>query len=375
MRGRWWPIGRLGPSGAECELLRAATGDGPDAVSAWRRWRAGSSPAEAPVAQQLLLPAVLAALPDDEPNADDRAFMADLLRRAWAESEALWSNFERFLDLVGPLDCTPIVVKGASPTLRLARGPGARSISDVDVVVPPERFQEVIDVVVQNGWRVGSHLDPWSHAVTVAAPDGRLIDLHRWVVFPRYSEIPELNWFERATTVTERGRTIGCLDRADEMVLAIVHGLSSRGVPAARWPLDVDAILRSVEPDDEEAFWESVIASAVDLGLSLLMGCGLDVCRTTLAMGVPDEVVDRLYRAVSLGQRSRTVTHRVRNNPPGLWTRYRRVERSFGRRPRVTEFVGARRERLRSVGLGRSFGDGLVRSATRFSAGQRRRRR
>jgi hypothetical protein len=342
-------------------------------VAAWRRWRFGADPTSVPVAQQLLLPAVLATLPPDELDAADRAVVVDLLRRAWAESEALWANFERFLDLVDPVDWTPIVVKGASPTLRLASGPGARPISDVDVVVPPERFHDVIEVLVQHGWRVGSHLDPWSHAVTFAAPDGRLIDLHRWVVFPRYAAIPERDWFARSTTVVERGRAVGCLDRADEMVLAVVHGLSSRGLPAARWPLDVDAVLRSVGPGDE-TFWESVVASAVDLGLALPVGRGLDLCRTSLAMAVPEQVVDRLERSVSAGERVRTVTHRIRNNPPGLWTRYRRVERSHGRRPRVTEFAAARRQRLQSQGVIRSLGDGVARGVTRLSDGRHGRR-
>ncbi len=301
----------------------------------------------------------------------DRAVMVDLLRRSWAESEALWANFERFLDLVDPVGWTPIVVKGASPTLRLARAPGARAISDVDVVVPPERFHEVLDVVVGQGWRVGSHLDPWSHAVTLVAPDDRLLDLHRWVVFPRYCEMPEQGWFDRATTVVERGRTVGCLDRADELVLAIVHGLSSRGQPAARWPLDVDAILRAVD-DDGEAFWDKVVRSARDLGLSLPVGRGLDVCRTTLALQVPHDVVERLRRDVSFGQRLRALTHRVRNNPPGLWTRYRRVALSNGRRPRMSEFVAARRRRLGSAGLLRSIRDGVERSATRVVDGRRR---
>ena len=195
--------------------------------AAIQRWRRGP--------EQLLLPAVLAALPDHELDPDDRVVMIDLRRRAWAESEALWANFENFVDLVNPAGWTPIVVKGGARRSDLHEHQGLGSSPMSMCWCHRIASTRCSTSLVDHGWRIGSHIDPWSHAVTLVAPDERLLDLHRWVVFPRYCELPEHGWLDRATTVVERGRTVGCLARADEMVLAIVHGLSSRGV--SRQPL------------------------------------------------------------------------------------------------------------------------------------------
>ncbi len=350
------------------ELLRAALADDATGVDAWGRWRHSTHLDAVPPSQLLLLPAVLAALPGGVVDDEATELIGRQRRLIWGESEALWATCRRLLEVTAPLGVTPIVVKGASPHLRTARGPGVRALSDVDVVVAPERFDDVLDAVVRAGWQLGAHRDPWSHGITTIAPDGRLVDVHRWVMFPRYAPRPELTWFDRTITADGDGRPFRCLDPADELVLAIAHGLSTRGAPAARWPLDVDALVtRRVETDPD--FWPRVVTSAIECDTPLTVARGLDLCRTEFGLRVPAEAVDDLVAAVSVRERCRLLAHRFRNSPPGLWTRYHRVVQAEGGDPSIVEFAGARITRLRAQGSAGVAGT-LRRTAARVGRGR-----
>lgn len=330
------------------DLLRAALGDADSASSAWARWRTGTDLAAVPSSQLLLLPAVQAAHPEIVDD-DAAAVIGPQRRLVWGESEALWATYRRVADITSPLEVLPIVVKGASPHLRTARGPGVRALSDVDIIVEPAHFDQVLDAVTAEGWEIGDHRDPWSHGLTTIAPDGRLVDVHRWVMFPRYASRPETSWFERTRTVDVDGQPVRCLDPADELVLAVTHGISTRGAPAARWPLDVDTLV-AVHAAADPRFWSRVVNSTCGCGTELQVARGLELCRTEFDVPIPPWVVQDLVASVSVRDRCRLFAHRFRNSPPGLWTRYRRVARAEGANASIGEFARARLSRLRAQG-------------------------
>jgi hypothetical protein len=349
-------IGRAGPNAAETELLRAATLDVEPATAAWRRWISTHTVDEASPRAVDLLPAVSANLPAEVFGVDaDR--LRGLRRRAWADAQFRLAVIAGAAEVLGPLGITPLVTKGAALSSTVYAEPGIRPMSDVDVVVGADRFAEVMGAFATAGWHRPSVVDsPFDHAVELYDPQHRAIDVHRWVLFPRFAAVPEVAWIERAVPHVVRDCEVVRFRCADEMVLAILHGLLVSGSSSVRWPLDVVQAARrghAVDGVAPEDFWDEVIASASSIGAGPIVADALEMCRVEFDASVPAGVVAQLSAARvdrqlaqhwALCRRGVTIEWRIR--------RYRKLCHIDGRRATVGGYVGPRFEAMRTKGFG-----------------------
>ena len=333
------------------ELLRAASLEPERAAAAWRRWIAEHVIDVAPHRSTDLLPAVSANLPADVLG-DEADRMRGMRRRVWA------GNHYRLDALVGAAavlaaeGIEPVIAKGASLVTTVFAQVGTRAMADVDLVIGPERFEAARDALLAAGWRRVDPVDgPFFHAVALIDDLGRNIDVHKWVVFPRFSPVPERAWLDRAVPHTIRGCDVRRLVSSDELVLSALHGLLTNSESASRWPLDVVQLVRIAAADDD-GFWDGVIDAAVDVEAGPVVGDALAMCRAELGVDVPDEVLERLAAAPfdpglarhwALCRRGITLEWRVR--------RYARLERSVGGSPSVRGYVVPRAQSIRTRGI------------------------
>lgn len=348
-------IGRAGPNPAEMDLLRAATLEPTHAIDAWDRWAAAHSIDTASKRAMHLLPAVSANVPEDAlgPSADR---MRGLRRRNWVETELRMSALHDAVDVLASIGVEPLVTKGAALVSTTYTTPGVRPMWDVDIMIDHVHFDDAVRALTARGWGRTSTVDsPFDHAIELCDPRHRAIDLHRWVLFPRFAPEPETRWIERAVPHRIGDSHLTRFRCSDELVLDILHGVLTSGTSSARWPLDVVQAARNAPDVDGLAphdFWDEVIRSAAEIGAGPLVADALELCRAELGAPVPAAVVGRMAETAldrQLSQAWALCRHGV--TPQWRYRRYRRMQQIAGARGTITGYAVARLNMLRSKGL------------------------
>lgn len=349
-------IGRAGPNASEMELLRAAALDLDRAAAAWQRWIATHTVDMASHRAVDLLPAVSANLPADVLGVDaDR--LRGLRRRGWADAQFRLAVLQGALEVLGPLGVKPLLTKGAALSTTVYTEAGIRPMSDVDLVVGADRFDEVMRAFAVAGWHRPAVIDnPFDHAVELYDVQHRAIDVHRWVLFPRFAVAPEAAWIERAVPHNARGCEVLRFRCADEMVLAVLHGLLINSASSVRWPIDVLNAAKqgpAVDGVSCDEFWDEVVETASAIGAGPIMADALELCRVDLDAPVPAGAVAllgevkmerHLAQHWALCRRGVTLEWRIR--------RYRMLRHLAGERATVGGYVGPRFAAMRAKGLG-----------------------
>lgn len=333
-------LGHCGPTEQETSLLQAAFLQDAAALDAWGRWRSVASAYTTGWRSQLLIPLVVHHLGD--------AVGADTVEYARARRRTIWGDNQRDLaalrEALATIDVDGcLVVKGAALIDRIYP-PGLRAMGDIDLVVGADDYAASVERLLTAGWspvdRVAD-LDV-SRAVGLTNAAGRSVDVHRWVVFPRFVRCDDTAMWSRARP-DDRFPGAVVLDDADAIVLSILHGLEPEST--RRWPADVLMQARYVAAvqGSTEELWERVAKVARSLGAGRLVGYGLDWCRAELALDVDPELcaglvaepLDAMMRVEwEVKRRGLPVMARVRQ--------YVDASRALGTRPTPRRYVGLR---------------------------------
>lgn len=333
-------------------MLRAATLPLDAAAAAWRRWSVVHDVDVAHHRSTDVLPAVSANLPPDVLGAEaDR--LRGIRRRVWADNQLALLTLAEAAELLQRNGIVPVVAKGAALVGSVYRDPGTRAMADVDILVGDEPFENARDSLIAAGWRRIDPVEgPFFHAIGLANQQGKSVDVHRWVVFPRFTPVPERSWFERAVPHTVGRHDVRRLDSADELVLTTLHGPLTNSASASRWPLDVVQITRHAHEHDS-TFWDRVVASADELRVGPVVADALDFCRAELLAPVPVDSLDRLRRGpLDRGLAQHWALCRAGIIPEWRWRRYSRLERAAGRHPRLRGYARPRWQAIRTRGVG-----------------------
>lgn len=343
-------LGRAGPNAGEMDLLRAATMPAEAANAAWRRWVDTHTIDEAHPRSADLLPAVSANLPA-EVLGDEAPRLRGLRRRVWADNQFVLGGLVDAATLLQGAGIEPVVAKGAALATTVYTEPGTRAMSDADLVVGTELFETARQSMLDAGWRQIDLVEgPFFHAIGMVDERRRNVDLHKWVVFPRFSPTPELAWLDRAVPHEVQGHPVRRLTSPDELVLAVVHGLLTNSPSATRWPIDVVQLARTAAVED--AFWSDVLAAAIEIEAGPVVADAVAMCRVELDADIPMDAIEALRAAPldrglaqhwALCRRGISLEWRVR--------RYRRLERSAGRKPSVVGYVAPRLRAIRTRSL------------------------
>jgi len=197
-------------------------------------------------------------------------------------------------DVFAPLDCPWTVLKGPALAYSVYPQPDLRHAVDLDVLVPPTRFGDVLDrfgeagfTVLDQNWPLIAATRPGE--LRVRAPRGVLIDLH-WAVLAspagrRRFRLPTSGLLAHVRLLKPPG--LPALSAVDQIVHLAAHGTMSGGNRLA-WLLDVHlAACRTTE-------WDAVAASASSAGVGTALGLLLARAGRLWPSPAPRAVVRRL---------------------------------------------------------------------------------
>lgn len=225
--------------------------------------------------------------------------------------------------LARSVDIRTLLIKG--PSAEKALGYHRHSV-DVDVLVEPERFVDLLDLLREHGFVGDVSLveDSWAHAVEVVSAEWSVaVDVHRW--FPGIEVAPErafdLLW-EHAVSVELAARSCTTLDRPGHALLIGLHAARSRHGSCKRD--EVTAAMASLSAEEREAMRHL----AKELAAEPVLGIVLEEFSAATTPGVRAR-----WKAVADKQVARIWYHRIRGSR-NLWQMGREIVRGLRRRRR-----------------------------------------
>jgi len=323
-------------------------------------------------------------LDDVDPKAVQRLATFNLANRAG--TARVLADLAYLADLLAPLEVPWVVVKGPAAAVTLYDPPDTRAAGDLDVLLSPADFEEV---VTQLG-RAGHPIEDanWelirrqlAGQVHLRLPSGTHLDLHWSLLFNGSDRltfpISTDELLERRRTVQYGAVRFATLDPADTLVHLCFHAADGGGDRLA-WLADIHRAATRGSPD-----WDAVKTRTRSWRMQLPVGTLLLRARDQLGTPVPDDVLDHLLpRAWRTGMR--TLDHifpaarstRRSGNPASLLARSAAVTgspraalgaaaRGLTRRGRqlLAERTAERAERVRPNDLHVEAGDANDRSS------------
>ena len=325
-------------------LIRAALLAGADAAAEWARWRESHTLDDLDGSALFVGPLLYRNLARSGAPVDvaDHARLKGIYRRSWYENQLLLHAAAEILRRLHEQGIETMLVKGAALALLHYRDTGARPMSDVDVLVPPERASAAIALLESAGWTPRVPRRPQyrrvRHSLGFTAGLRREIDVD-WSPLRERAGAKEI--WRSSVPLAVHGVETRAPSAADQVLIAAVHGARRDSLPLLGIA-DVAVLAGSGEVD-----WDRLVEDARDRHLSLHLQQALESVHELGVADVPEEVVSRL-RAIRrppherLGFRGATRRPSAVNELFVHWDHHRRLRRAgLGAPPTFAAYLRA----------------------------------
>jgi hypothetical protein len=276
-------------------LLKARALPEEAARDAWAAWVAENDIETASWMEIRLLAGVGGRIDLLDPDSPLRPRLEGIRRFIWTRNQMRLGRSIPFLETLSRAGIPFLLLKGGARIAQSGTASGERFIRDLDVLVTRERVSQAVDAVLDAGFRpMTGRLPGRARAVPFdhvygdggAGRDGCEIDLHYSALrYGRWGDFDGPLW-DRAVPARLRSLDLLVPSAADQLVIAIVHGMIGDVDAPADWVLDaLDAIAR-------DGFdWQAVVAETRARKIGMPMSVGLEFLAREFGVAVPDEVM------------------------------------------------------------------------------------
>ena len=311
-------------------LLKAALLSGDEARSAFAQWAVSVDFDRLDKGSFRLLPALHLNLKELGVTHALTPRLLSVYRSTWYRNQILLDRAASVIRRLAQHGIDSVLLKGAALASGAYGDPGARPMSDADLLVRKKDVRAAVALLCESGW------NPWppvssrrfesyfttKHAAAFRDGEGRELDLHWHLFFRDRAGAADESVWERSRIVRLGDGPARILSPADLLLHVVVHGCESSPIPPIRWVADAYGILRH-SPDLD---WDLVVESARVRRFVLAMLDGLEYLVRVLRAPVPPEALralrtipvsrleeeDRVLRALpAWPPRLRAVTRRV----------------------------------------------------------------
>lgn len=270
--------------------LLAAAFAPPDAfASAFQTWRTTLGRRLPPPISASLLPLLVPRLDERQERDPIVPHCRQTYRLAWAKNALIKRRLPDMLAPFAAAGVKPIILKGLALQAHY-RGERLRAFGDVDILVGPDRFHDVIEALLDMGWRSQAFARPcgfdrrFAHAIEWHNAAGDIIDLHahpmhHWITWPGGATL----FGEGAISFQVGEADAATLGREHHLIQTVVNALAAPE-PHGRWIADCIALVESGPMD-----WHRVVRDATRLRIAPLLAAALDLVADFLP-DIPDDV-------------------------------------------------------------------------------------
>jgi hypothetical protein len=233
------------------------------------------------------------------------ARLKGIYRRAWYENHRLFHATGPIIAAIEAAGIDTMLLKGAPLVVDYYRNHALRPMSDIDVVVRPERVGDTIAVLRRLGLtRIDTAHDDdlkYRHAMLFRDAAGTEIDLHWHFMFEACNDAADAAFWAGARPLDFAGVATRQPDPALALVLIVIHGMRFNPMPPVRWIPDALAVIRGAGAALD---WQRLTDFAEAQKITYRLGLGLRYLATEWRAPVPDHVFRALNTAsVSLRER------------------------------------------------------------------------
>lgn len=287
------------PSAQQLLLLRAGLLDGDVATEAFRTW-SGATDLDGPIDEgsYRLLPLVHENLKDARHGIPNMGLIAGIRRQAWVRSQIRLRQADEAVAALRRDGVPVMMIKGLALSLAYYANPTLRPMSDVDLLVPPERVAEAIAILGRAGFApdpvAGIPAGRGPHAIALFGPSGAEVDLHCRPLTGAMRD-DEHAWLWDTAVPSSFG-DVPVLRPGPTAVLlyAVLHGIWAHVASPIRWIPDAVMILRK---DGDAIDWDRLLDYAARYHLLARLAAAMTLLRSEFGIAVPASAATRLSRA------------------------------------------------------------------------------
>jgi hypothetical protein len=228
-------------------------------------------------------------------------------RYIWAQNQLLLNRMKPFLEALDEAGIPTLVLKGAGMVAGSRLDAGMRPMKDLDVLVPTGQTEAAVDVLVRGGltpvlgvpaWYVTDYAPSfecgWGFE-TIEHGHSLRLDLHWHATYVSRQPDADDDFWQAAREVDLRGVRTRALAPADELLVAIVHGLHWDPLPTYRWVVDAALLARGeAGPVD----FDRLVEQARKRRVSAMVSAGLTYLRREISAPIPMETIRALRRSL-----------------------------------------------------------------------------
>jgi hypothetical protein len=312
------------PDELQTALLRVALCDPDTAIREWQALHPKLALDDVWDAEiQRLLPLVRHNLTAAGVDADDDfASMRGIQRRTWFENQRRIHLVAPTLAQLQAAGVEPVLLKGLPLALLYYEDLSLRPMADVDVLIPYDTYDLVLDLLEADGWRDVLDIPRdrrrrMYHGAGMTHPDGRSLDVH-WqlalpFVLPHAEAESNDDFFRAAVPVDVDELHLATLGPADMLLHLVVHGLWSGSSANVRWCADATTVVRHAGDDLD---WDRVLDQTVRRDLVIPVSNGLRFIEDVCDAPVPARVINELAK-VEVPRRTRRAYRLILQDPSG----------------------------------------------------------
>ncbi|HUZ71434.1 MAG TPA: nucleotidyltransferase family protein [Stellaceae bacterium] len=293
------PASYLWPSCQQTLLLIAATSEGTDAVTCFRKWRHSVDlDADFDRGTYRLLPLVydnIRRLGVQDPL---MGRLKGVYRMSWYENHVLFDKVRPIVSHLEENGVRTLLLKGVPLVLTYYRNPAVRPMADVDIVVPPAQVRRAIAAIEALGWRRNESASDddlkYRHSMQFTDRKDLQFDLHWHFLYEACNGDADEFFWASALPLDFGGVPTLQLDAEAMLIHVVLHGIRWNAEPPIRWIPDALSILRREACRFD---WERVIAFAAAQRLTHRLGLGLHYLADRHGAPIPPKVLSCLQRA------------------------------------------------------------------------------
>ena len=287
------PPARLFSTRQQELLLRAALLTGPASVDAWERWRAATDfDGYLDNESFHLLPLLYTNLRRYRVTDPFVHKLKGIYRLAWCKNQVIFRDIEDVLGALHEAGVKTMLLNEAALTLLHYKDRGARPVTDIDVLVPVTRAQQVIELLAQSGWTPATPLLVsqlrYGHSLLIKNRSGREFNLHWDVLSECWQEDVDSDFWRDAVPLRMNNVVSHALNSTDTLLHFIVHGMKWNPEPPIRWIADAITIINSA---DAEIDWLRLDHQAQKRRLGNQVRMGLKFLYDTFNARIPKAVI------------------------------------------------------------------------------------
>ncbi|MEM9855122.1 MAG: nucleotidyltransferase family protein [Pseudomonadota bacterium] len=295
------------PRGRESDLVDGLLGAGEPARAALERWLGAVDLDTLAAGERRLLPLVADRVAELAITTPEAGRLAGMKRHAFAANMRLFHAARPVLAALSKAGCAPIIWKGMPLSQTCYASTAHRPMSDIDIVVVPDRLEAALRVLEDCAWHPKQG-DPRRDAADLIVESNDFsyqgdmqlsLDVSFHIgTFPEHAAQRAI--LEASLPYEPGPEGVRVPPPAEHLLLILHHGMPANALRPLRWVFDAHALLEA-QPVD----WDRFAELANEIGIAPMVGIQLDLVARYGPGLVPAGLLERLSKGAVSSLQSR----------------------------------------------------------------------